>query len=395
MVGGEHEPGIHADLSAFYFFAFGGLGAFIPFVPLLLESRGLDAVQIGWVMFVMPAMTLLAPPLWGALADVYQARLGLLRLTGLGSAAGCLAFLPDGGFSAALVAMAIYAGFRAPSIPLADAAAHASLGSATDRFARIRIWGSVGFALFAFTIGELDGSKAPRVMLVAAAVAYLLSTASTLRLRPPPKADRLHIGGPVRQFILQRDIVALLVGSVAYYIAAGSYDVFFGLHVRDLGFGDDFIGLAWMVAVGAEIGLMLIAPRLLRGRRGAPLLVLAALASVVRWGLLSQVESSAAILAAQTLHALTFGLWYLALVRYLQMRAPESIRTTVQAISAAFHGLGMMAGYLLGGSLFEAHGGVVVFQMAAGSAVVAAMLYGFMLVGPARDASETSRTAPP
>ena len=85
------------------------------------------------VSFVMPAMTLLAPPLWGALADVYQARLGLLRLTGLGSAAGCLAFLPDGGFSAALVAMAIYAGFRAPSIPLADAAAHASLGSASLR----------------------------------------------------------------------------------------------------------------------------------------------------------------------------------------------------------------------------------------------------------------------
>ena len=72
---------------------------------------------------------------------------------------------------------------------------------------------------------------------------------------------------------------------------------------------------------------------------------------------------------------MTFGLWYLALVRYVQVRAPARARTTVQTVAQGATALGSMAGSLAGGRLMEALGGAAVFRMAAGAAAVAAVFY--------------------
>lgn len=368
------------DLSAFYFFTFGGLGGILPFLPLLLAGQGLSATQVGWVMLIGPLCNLLAPPLWGWLADVFSARLLLLRLTGLGCAAGTLAFLGGTSFAWCLGAMALYSAFRAPILPLADTAAHTALGPAVHRFADIRVWGSLGFALFAFGIGQLHGTSNPKLMLGLTAGAYLMSTASTARLVAPPLQRNAGVGKQAMQFVLQSRLLLLFAGSALYYVAHGAFDVYFGLHMRALGHSDGFVGLAWMVAVGAEVALMRVAPRLLQHRSGEAFLVLAASASVLRWLLLSQIEGELAILGSQLLHAFTFGLWYLALVRYIQVRAPEAVRTTVQSVSQAAQGFGMMVGYLGGGQIFEAFGGGPLFVTAAVASGLAGLLYGGLWV---------------
>lgn len=377
------RPEVHRrDLSAYYFFTFGAMGAILPFLPLLLARQGLSAQQVGWVMLLGPLGNLLAPPAWGWLADAFSARLALMRFLGLGCAAGVLSFLVDTSFVWSLASMALFSAFRAPIIPLADAAAHATLGDDAHDFAYIRLWGSIGFALFAFGVGQLDGSRSPTVMLSLTAGAYLMMAASTARFRAPKLERRQGVLREALGFVRRPRLLLLFAGSAVYYVAHGSYDVYFGLQMEALGHGDAFVGVAWMVAVFAEIGLMLAAPRLLAGRSGEGFLVLAALASVLRWGLLASAESQPAILAAQLLHALTFGLWYLALVRYIQVRAPAAVRTTVQSVSQATHGLGRMIGYLVGGSLFESGGGQAVFQMAAGTALVAGLMYaGLWLLG--------------
>ncbi len=363
------------DLSAFYFFTFGGLGGILPFLPLLLAGQGLSPSQVGWVMLVGPIFNLVAPPVWGWFADTFSARVLLLRLTGVGCAAGSLAFLGGSSFAWSVAAMALYSVFRAPILPLADTAAHDALGDEDHRFADIRIWGSLGFAVFAFGIGQFEGSSKPALMLGLTAFAYLMSSASTVRLRSSLVTRQGSVAKAAMQFVLQPKIIALFAGSGLYYIAHGAYDVYFGLHMRALGHSDGFVGLGWLVAVSSEVVLMRFAPRLLRNRGGEGLLVISATASVLRWVVLSQAEAQWAILLAQSLHALTFGLWYLALVRYIQVRAPEAVRTTVQAVSQAAHGLGMMLGYVVGGEIFEALGGSGLFLCAAGASLAAGMFY--------------------
>ena len=56
-------------LAGFYFFYFAYLGAFAPFFSLYLDGVGLSAVEIGVVMALPPVTRIVAPHLWGWLAD--------------------------------------------------------------------------------------------------------------------------------------------------------------------------------------------------------------------------------------------------------------------------------------------------------------------------------------
>ncbi|MEQ8984509.1 MAG: MFS transporter, partial [Deltaproteobacteria bacterium] len=123
-------------LAAFYFFAFGGLGGLLPFLPLVFETRGFDSYAISTVMLLLPLSNMFVPPLWGLLADAFNARVAAIRATGIGCAVGTLLLLPDLGLPFAVLGMATYCFFRAPIIPLADSATYAALGARSDNYAR-------------------------------------------------------------------------------------------------------------------------------------------------------------------------------------------------------------------------------------------------------------------
>ena len=59
----------HRRLAGFYFFYFAWLGAFAPFFSIYLDAAGLSPVEIGVVMALPPVTRIIAPHLWGWLAD--------------------------------------------------------------------------------------------------------------------------------------------------------------------------------------------------------------------------------------------------------------------------------------------------------------------------------------
>jgi PPP family 3-phenylpropionic acid transporter len=160
-----------------------------------------------------------------------------------------------------------------------------------------------------------------------------------------------------------------------YYVAHGAHDVCLALDLRARGHDDAFVGLAWVVAVTSEILLMFLAPRLFARFGGPPFLVLGAAVSVIRWATFPELTSRGALLASQTLHAFTFGTWYLATVKHVQDRAPPEARSSVQAGAQAVLGAGTILGYLAGGAIFEAHGGRVLFRGGALAAALSLVMY--------------------
>ncbi len=378
------ERAARIRLAAFYFFAFGGLGGMLPFLPIVLRDRGFDSYAISAVMLLLPLSNLFAPPLWGLLADAFNARVAAIRATGIGCAVGALLLIPDAGLPFAILGMATYCFFRAPIIPLADSATYAALGARSDHYARIRVWGSAGFVVVSGIVGYVEATKTPVLMFGITAAAYACATIAALGLVAPPPERRPGVLRKAVRAVRGTTLPALFLGSAFYYVGHGAYDVYFGLHARALGHSDAFVGLAWDVGVTCEIGLMLIAPRLLARRSGASLLVVGAAASIVRWGALSIAESAPAILAAQTLHALTFGLWYVSLVKFVQGKAPDALRSSVQGLAQASMAIGMMGGYLGGAELNERLGGAAVFQLATAAAFVAMIVYVYLVFADRR-----------
>ena len=371
----ERPDGLqYLRLAAIYFCCFGGLGALFPLLPLVLQSRGFSPGQIAALMVLLPVATLAVPPLWGLLADIHRARTPLLRLAMAGAGASALLLgLPLSLWTTA-GAMVVHAIFRAPLASLADAIAHARLGSQRERFARVRVWGSVGFAVCVAAVGLLGASGRPPLLVGITCAVYILGALATVGLdgHAGPR-QRVRVSEALGH-LRSPPVICLLVATAFYYGGHAAYDAFFSLHLRRIGFDDAIVGLAWSIGVMVEVGVMLSAPRLMG--RSAGLLPLCAVVAALRWVLLSKVEGTAPILLLQSLHGITFGLWYLSLVKEVQDRAPGPLRAAHQAITLSAMGLGMVGGYLGGGALFGQGGGPRLFAWAAGAALLSLGFYG-------------------
>ena len=59
----------HWRIAGFYFFYFAFVGMFAPYWSLYLKSLHFDAIEIAILMSVQPVMRMIAPNLWGWLAD--------------------------------------------------------------------------------------------------------------------------------------------------------------------------------------------------------------------------------------------------------------------------------------------------------------------------------------
>jgi PPP family 3-phenylpropionic acid transporter len=369
-------------LSVFYLLNYGGLGGVFPFMPLLFSSRGLSPTEIARVMLLIPISGVLVPPLWGMLADAYQARIGLLRIATIACAFAVPLLGLDLGALGTMAALGVFCFFRVAVAPLADAASFAALAEGR-RFGMIRSWGSVGFAICALAGGRA-GVGQPFIMLGLASVLYVASVIPTYGLSAPSPEKKREVLGRTLDLLRGSALPILLLGNGLHYVGQSIFDIYFSLHMKALGHGESFVGLGWAIAVISEVGAMFFGPRLLATFDARRLLAVCGAAAMLRWMILSLARDDVAILAAQTLHGLSFGLWYLAMVDFVQNETPDDLRATVQAVAATSTSLGTMLGYTLGGAVFEVSGGGLTFQVAAAAAACATASYGFLAVRPLR-----------
>ena len=93
-------------LAVWYFFYFAFVGAFAPYFTLYLQDVGLNAWEIGVLMSVPQVMRLLAPNLWGWLADRLGRRAAIVRIAALFSVVGFAGFFFTRDYFPMLAAMA-------------------------------------------------------------------------------------------------------------------------------------------------------------------------------------------------------------------------------------------------------------------------------------------------
>src|SRR6266545_8020190 len=130
-------------LSLFWFLYLGALGILLPFFSLYLsEAAGLTATEVGVVVTMSPLVALLAPTVWGQIADRSGARVRVLAAATLGVAATTvvLGFLE--GFWPIVTGAALLAAFSTGVIPLVVSVTLAALGeTGLYAFGRVRVWG--------------------------------------------------------------------------------------------------------------------------------------------------------------------------------------------------------------------------------------------------------------
>jgi PPP family 3-phenylpropionic acid transporter len=113
----------------------------------------------------------------------------------------------------------------------------------------------------------------------------------------------------------------------------------------------------------------------------------AALVYVIRFGLLSFTTAPGWIIAIQTMHSLSFGIFFFTSIRYVQQVVPDEYRASGQALFTVVWSsvAGLLSG-LVGGWAFEQLDGQWLYRIAASLALAAAVGFYLMHVWEERGA---------
>ena len=354
---------------------FAAVGVLLPFLPPLLVARGLSAEELAVVLAAGGAVRLVSGPLGGRLADaVGQVRLVMAGGAALAAVAASL-YGVTSGFVGLLAVNLLMSAVFASVIPLGDSAALRAARSEGWDYGRVRAAGSVSFVVAAGVAGWL--AERAGVGSIGWVLAATLAAAAIAALAvPPAEATARHGSGAFRRvlalpaFRRLLAVSALIQGSHAAYYAFGS------IHWAAAGLSATVIGLLWAWSVVAEVAVFAwgrpIAERL--GARG--LALVAAAAGLLRWGITAETVWLPALLAAQALHALTFGAMHLAAMRVLAARVPAAVAGTAQTLHGAGVGAALMLATLACGWGYAGFGSAVFWGMAGMCAVAMGLIAG-------------------
>lgn len=364
-------------IAGYYFFYYAFIGLFAPYWSLYLQSIHFDPVEIGILMSVQPVMRLLAPNLWGYLADRTGRRNRVIQI-----AAGCSALFYLGVFFATsfwwmLLVLGLMSFFWSASMPLVEATTLNYLGAQTARYGRIRSWGSVGFIVSVVGLGYAFDYIAISWLLWAGLISELgiLIFSRQLPQTPVPPHHTDHHS--IRHILFQPRVLILFGACFLMSAAHGPYYTFYSIYLVEHGYAKSAVGGLWALGVICEIAVFFLMPKLSHHYGFTRVLIASFSLAVLRflmigWG----VDHLWLLLTAQVLHAATFGAYHAASVGLVHTLFKGRHQAQGQALFGSLtYGAGGMLGGLASGPVWQHYGASVLYS---GSALMA--LIGLMLM---------------
>jgi MFS transporter, PPP family, 3-phenylpropionic acid transporter len=362
-------------LTLFWFVYFGSLGIFFPYFTLYLrENAGLTGTEVGLILAISPLVGMIAQPVWGQLADRTGARTRTLAFLTIGTAVGYLGLGTAAGFWPIVLATAMLALVGTAIFPMMTSVSLAILRDAgRHAFGHVRAWGTVGYFIVILSFPWMlqnfpapleESALAARVsqpglglmfpitaalVLGAAIIAFFLPKKGVVGLR----AAR----GDWRELIGNRGFLRFLIFSLlAHFLMHGPMWLF-PLFVRSRGGELTTIRDMWILMLLIEIPLVLSTGSGLKRLGARGLLAVGVLVGGVRWTLCALVSDPTFLFAVQALHGVTVVGLNVGSPLYLDLVAPEKLRSTAQAaLSMVASGIAAMASNISAGWLIDRSG---------------------------------------
>lgn len=364
-------------LRVFWALSLAALGGLVPQLGARLEALGITGTQLGLLLALLPAGRLLSAPVWGWLADRLQIGGALVRLGALLALAGAVALWKAEDARQAGAGLALLAVGRTPLGPLVDAFTVAALKTAgrdSREYGKTRAWGSLGFLLAAQVSGWVAaaGGDPLAVGVVLTAACTLLTVGFPIRGggRPAPVLPAL------RALADQPGFWPLLGFGACQALTINVYDTFFSIHVHALGLPATVTSYAVFTGVALEIAVMAAGRPILARIGSQNALIIAAAAAIPRWLLTAWLQDPGALVAVQTLHGVSFALFWIGGVEEITRRSASSgVTASAQSLWAtATYGFGALLGAVFAGTVREDLGTPAVFYACAGVSTVALTL---------------------
>jgi len=329
------------EISAFYLFFFSIIGVYVIYMPKVLELKGYSSLQIGIVFAMSPLMRFLTPffflkrPLS---KRIYELSLLLILICGV------LFFVTIDRFYLFLIPNILLGVGFALILPYAETIALEKIGK--ENYGKSRLWGSIGFILMALLLADMMDDPQKVLNFLFATIALTVLFGYLVAKYDSPSVSDSELEG----FSLKTHLW-FWVSAFLMQVSFGPFYNFFTIYETSFGLDYKTVSYLWTFGVICEIAMLYFQSPLMK-KNLLLLIKISILSAVIRWFLLFLFPASVPItFLAQSLHALSFALYYSAAISYL-FHIYENRKLAQQFFGGISFGLGGFAGSLLAGYFY-------------------------------------------
>ncbi len=372
-------------LRVVYFFVFCCTGAWLPKLYDYCIYLGLSGPQSALILSLTPVMMFIVQPLYGFLADKLGYKKTLLISTFLASLS-YLGFLYNGGFAWLIVVTIIMSLFYNTIQPVLDSMA---LLVAKDNpkfsYGTLRFFGAAGFAFTTIITGQvIDAIDITAIFIVSASTMFLAFLFSFFLRQEVYEKSNASAYGNVWGVMKNRSLLFLLFGVFLVSVGATTIWNFYSTYLKENGARDSLVGYGLSFQGLCELPVFYFSARIILRLGLKTTLIITVFATAVRMTLYYLIKNPQATLPVELLHGLSWSLFWVVCVEYVNKLVEEHWLATGQSLLyAAYFGAGAIGGnywtgYLLSSGIPLAK----IFLLNAGLvAVVAVLLFFFLGTG--------------
>ncbi|EGZ20286.1 hypothetical protein PHYSODRAFT_497208 [Phytophthora sojae] len=333
------------------------------------HTAGFSKVQIGVLQTLPNFSSVVAPPVWGAVADYIrdQRRIHVLCIvTGTLFYFGIQFFSWSFGWTLFMVVMARFQ--RCPSGSLLDHAVLDVLEKVGGEYGKQRLFGAVGWGLGAYVTGLMVATGGIYWSFWTQLVLWYASLAVLQRIPPVKYGDvnsGRHIALEGTSFVesaklLAKELDVLMLLGVVFVMGLmyGVIASFLTLNLYNLSGGDPrIVGIAIMCQTSSELPAFFFADRIIKKIGTVKVFLVSILGYAVRIAYYASMTNAWGAIPFEFLHGVTFGLAWAACTQYIYSASPRGCASTVMGVlNAVQNGLARAMGTLVGGYFYERYG---------------------------------------
>ncbi|MGZ8559768.1 MAG: MFS transporter [Chitinophagaceae bacterium] len=371
-------------LRILYFLVFCCTAAWLPIFADYCKERGLSGTKTAIILSITPVMMFLVQPFYGMLADRFGYKKTLLSSSLLASIVYVL-YLFDGGFGYLFMITIFMAIFYNTIQPVLDSLSLKLVkNNPAFSYGTLRIAGAAGWAFTGIITGQLIDAINTTVIFAVSAISMLLVFIFAFTLRPNRekiintsdqsfKNVKAVFGNKVLLFLL----------FCVFLVSTGATTIwnFYSIYMKENGASASLVGYGISFQGLCELPLFYFSARII-GKLGIrTTLLITVFATALRMFLYSIVKNPQAAIAIEILHGISWSLFWVVCVEYVNKLVREDWRATGQSLLyAAYYGAGAIVGNFWTGYLYDTKMKIAdIFLLNAGIvSVVGLMIFLFM-----------------
>lgn len=351
-------------------------GVFMPFLPAWLKSQAYSEETIGLIIASSYLFRFVGGLLFSSLVKKSTYLLNALRyLSWAGAVAMLVVSVVAEHFWLLCIAIWLFSMINAAGMPLGDTLATTWQQQINLDYGKVRLIGSLAFVVGVVVFGNIIGFIGDySVVWVLTGLLFLyavmqIGTPTTLPQDRQESVEQVNIS--FMQLLKNKTTLRLLI---AVSLIQGSHAAYYSysvLYWKSIGISVQTTSLLWGLSVIAEILLFFFSTKLFKFSKVSTLFYYSAIAAIIRWTILSYVESVSVIAVTQLLHCLTYALSHYAIIRYISTQ-PQNTMAKLQGLYSGFSACAAIA-------LFTALAGVL-YPISPATAFITMNIFAFIAI---------------